>query len=316
MIALFLGELFRFSVWRRVVLLGVALCIAFGCNVVRSLVLVYLFADYGRGTLARYHDNIGLGVLGFSLALVGALAYLLKLRQGRSKDSGAGTVSQGRAIPTGALLLVLGWLAFVEAATEVWYRMHDPGRTAVSWSVNFPVTEREYHGLQIPEVTEAILRCNQEQAAEWVDESGNHWSMFFLRWYPGRASVQLARSHGPEICLPAAGLTQLADTGVYPWRVGDITLDAHTYTFGAPGRIFYVFYCLAEDREPGAGLASTRQRMTTGSRLEAVWAGRRNRGQQVLEMVVAGPPDAEAGREAMARTLSKIVCPASVAAGG
>jgi exosortase/archaeosortase family protein len=318
MAALFLGELFRFSLWRRLALLGAGLALAFGCNVGRSLLLVSLFANKGREGLDQYHDKVGLGVLGLSLAGLAALAYLLRpatLGQAAPAAQAGGPSFQGRSLPRGALLLLLAWLAFVELGTEIWYRIHDSSGKAIAWTIDFPVGEPDYHEMPIPEVTQVVLRCNQERAAGWKDSSGNQWSMFFLRWFPGRASVQLARSHGPEICLPASGMTKLADLGVSPWQIGDVILDAHSYIFGVPGRVLDVFYCLAEDRRPGEGPASTRRRMTWVSRLEGVWAGRRNRGQQVLEMVVAGPADAGAARAETVRMLSEIIRPAARVAG-
>jgi len=315
MIALFLGELFRFSLWRRLTLLGAGLALAFACNVGRALLLVYLFANMGSEELERYHDKVGLGVLGLSLVGLGVLAFLLRPAAEPPRQA-ADAAFQGRSFSRRALLLLLAWLAFVEVGTETWYRIHDSSGKAIAWTIDFPAGEPAYHEMPIAELTRAILLCNQARAAEWTDAGGNQWSMFFLRWFPGRASVQLARSHGPEICLPASGMTQLADLGVAPWHIGDVTLDAHSYLFGVPGRVLYVFYCLAEDRQPGeADPASTAQLMTWASRLEGVWAGRRNRGQQVLELVVTGPPDAGAAQAATARMLSEIIRPAFRPAG-
>jgi exosortase len=311
MIALFLGDLLRFATWRRLVLLAAGLLLAFGCNVVRAFLLVFLFNSKGDQGFNQYHDAIGIAVLVISLAGLGALAYGLRSPRTPAPAASLQTV---RAIPRAALVVLLGWIAFAELGTEVWYRIHEPGGSqATAWSIDFPDQQPGYHDIKIPELTQATLRYNQGRAAGWADDGGNHWTMFFLRWLPGRASVQLARSHGPEICLPAAGLTMRSDLGISTWRVGDLTLDAHSYIFDATGRSLFVFFCLAEDRRPGDGPASTFQDMTESRRLDAVFAGRRNRGQQVLEITLTGPADVDEAHDAMARLLAQSLHPVPAA---
>ena len=160
-----------------------------------------------------------------------------------------------------------------------------------------------------------MLRYNEGRSAQWADGEGNYWSMTFMRWFPGRASVQLARSHGPEVCLPASGMSLQADLGVAPLPVLGLDLPTHAYIFSLGERTLYVFYCLAEDRQTGDGPASTRRSLKSYQRLDGVWAGRRNRGQQVLEVVVAGPENEDEARAATIRMLSGAIRPAPALAG-
>ena len=53
MIALFLGELFRFALWRRLVLLVTGMALAFACNVGRALALVGIYAKSRPGRLGQ-----------------------------------------------------------------------------------------------------------------------------------------------------------------------------------------------------------------------------------------------------------------------
>ena len=111
--------------------------------------------------------------------------------------------------------------------------------------------------------------------------------------------------------MPASGLIMRSDLGVSSWQVGSINLDAHSYIFTSQDRTLYVFFCLAEDRQPQDGPASTRQRMTQARRLDAVWAGRRNRGQQVLEIVLAGPADSAEAHADISQMLAQALRPAA-----
>jgi len=312
MIALFLGELFRFPPWRRLILLAAGLTLAFACNVARALTLVYLYGTGGQQAFQRFHDAIGLTVLLLSLLGLAALSCLLRSRSASPPPAPQPQpLSPARSIPLPALIALIAWVATAEAGTELWYRLHDRKDAATTaWTVTFPAGQPGYHEIPIPDITEAVLRYNQGRAAGWVDLHGNQWVMFFLRWLPGRASVQLARSHGPEVCLPASGLILRTDLGVSSWQVGSLTLDAHSYIFSTQdNRLRYVFFCLAEDRQPGDGPASTRQRLTQARRLDAVLHGRRNRGQQVLEIVLSGPPGPTAARDAISAMLTDTLRP-------
>ena len=45
MISLFLGELYRFGLLRRIGLVGFGVALAFGCNIVRTLILAWVSAS-------------------------------------------------------------------------------------------------------------------------------------------------------------------------------------------------------------------------------------------------------------------------------
>jgi hypothetical protein len=131
--------------------------------------------------------------------------------------------------------------------------------------------------------------------------------MFFLRWLPGRASMQLARSHGPEVCLAANGAVLRRDLGVKPMRVGGLDLPMHGYIFNVGETPLYVFFCLWQDLPPDDGPQSTRQDMTMQTRLRDVMKGRRNTGQQVIEVAVAGLRGPEEAEAATAQLLQGII---------
>ena len=312
MIALFLGELFRFPLGRRIVLLGGGVALAFACNVGRALALVWIYAHGGEDGLARHHDQVGLAVLAASLAGLGR-ARLCSPALARSPGPAAPEGAAGpwcrAAVAPGRdpRCCSPGWLALVETGTEIWYRIHDPSDAkAISWTVDFPA--------QRPASTRPPSRRSRRRCCVTTKgvprpgrtSDGDYWSMVFLRWFPGRASVQLARSHGPEICLPASGMTLRSDLGVDPLPVQGRELATHSYIFTLR-RADPVCLLL-----PGGGSAAgrrARQHAPTHDLLSAawtaVWAGRRNRGQQVLEVVVAGPANAEDARAATIRMLER-----------
>ena len=309
MISLFLGELFRFTLWRRVILLIAGSMVAFVCNAGRALVLVWVYAKQGQQSFAKQHDTVSLTVLVVTLAVLGGIAWLLRGRQtAMPADAESSGAAPSCALPKSLLIGLLCWLAAVEIATETWYRIHEPANAKLTaWTVQFPTQQPRFRDMEIPEIARTILHYDEGRSATWVDANGSQWSMVFLRWHPGRASVQLARSHGPEICLPASGMTLREDLGVSPLQVLGLDLPTHSYVFTARGHPVHVFYCLWEDRSDDDGPASTRRRMTSTGRLNGLWTGQRNQGQQVLEVAVAGPEDHEEARSATLRLLNGVI---------
>jgi hypothetical protein len=161
--------------------------------------------------------------------------------------------------------------------------------------------------VEFPEVTQSILRYTEGKSAVWSEPGGANWAMFFLRWAPGRSSVTLARAHGPEACLPATGATMHADLGVEPMRIKGIELPMHSYVFRSREQEFYVFYCLWEQGPLDGDRPSTVETMTVARRLAAVRAGRRNEGQQVIEVAVSNVRGPEEARAAVKRLLEKTI---------
>jgi len=83
MMALFLGELFRYGFFRRLFLLVGAVAFAFSCNVVRTTYLVRTCDLKGLSAVNLHHDQAGFAILGVTLAGLLVLAWLLRPRKRR-----------------------------------------------------------------------------------------------------------------------------------------------------------------------------------------------------------------------------------------
>ena len=86
MVALFLGELFRYSFFRRLILLFGSVALAFACNVVRTTYLVRACDLHGLAALNLRHDEAGLTILGVTLAGLLVLAWWLRPRKSQPAD--------------------------------------------------------------------------------------------------------------------------------------------------------------------------------------------------------------------------------------
>jgi exosortase len=78
MVALFLGELFRYAFSRRLFFLLSGVALAFGCNVVRTTYLVRVCDLKGNAAVNLAHDPAGFTILGITLAGLLVLAWLFR----------------------------------------------------------------------------------------------------------------------------------------------------------------------------------------------------------------------------------------------
>ncbi|PAW79791.1 MAG: hypothetical protein B9S32_00240 [Verrucomicrobia bacterium Tous-C9LFEB] len=315
MAALFLGEVYRLSVKRRGFLLAFSLGLAFVANVARAFVLVWIVAHEGAANLSKWHDPIGYTVLIVSLAGVAALGHALRNRTAVSApvvEPQVGTErlftpAMGSPRVWGAIFI---WLLVIEGATDAWYRWHEwHAVQAMPWSVQLPTGAEQFRPVKLSEVESRLLRVNRVEAGAWLD-SGVEVMTYFLRWEPGRTAAQLARLHRPEICLPSAGCFLRSNEGTWIGEANGVTLPFRQLVFDFNRTPLYVFYCLREDRVIEGAEAG--EDWSIRSRWQAMIEGRRNQGQQVLEVILRGPQDSSQAEEIMRRLLPVLVKAAPV----
>ena len=297
MLSLFLGEMHRLSAARRFGLLAASLVFDLMANLARTSFLVWAAANKGITQMEAWHDAAGLLVMIIVLPSLLALASFMKpkLQPFFSKFPSEPFLLPGISKWVGILALL--WVGATQAGTEWWYRSHESNLVPTArWTVSWPTQHYRFQKTLLPQNSLAILRCSSSDAGMWIDEAGNEWSAFLLKWKPGKNSAQLAKGHRPDICLPAAGARLLEDLGQTSVPVTNFQIPFHHQTFDMGGKTAHVFYCLWPDRvspnekpllEDGSQL----------SRLYAMLAGKRHLGQQVLELVVQGP---ESNEEAVA----------------
>ena len=323
MIGLLFGELKRLSILNRAALVAGAIAIAFIGNCARALFLVWIGASKNLGAVSHWHDFAGYSIV----VAVFAGSLLLAILLGRGKAEGGSQKSETSGqlpllsqrsyflLPTSCFLLVFCWLAFVEIGCEAWYRAHERNVTPLpEWTVRWPKDAPGFHETEIDEYVRDTLRYNDGHAFAWdvtpakLGESSSSVEqpaamqciLFAFRWNPGSSSVIRARTHRPDICLPAAGWKQVADTGVHTYPTANsFALPFRHLEFRirkpkkSGQRVAHTFYCLSEDRVPSGSaidsklpqMTAPRHKLTRNKRIRRVLEGQRHLGQQVMEVV-------------------------------
>lgn len=129
--------------------------------------------------------------------------------------------------------------------------------------------------------------------------------MFFFIWQGGGTESQLAANHSPDVCLPASGRILERQEPARNFTVGDLQLPFQRYVFRDRGRAMFAFHCRWQDiRIQGPRVLENRK---LSSRLQAVRFGRRNLGQQTLELIAWGYPDLAAAETALQQQLSALI---------
>jgi exosortase len=307
-VSLFLGELYKFPVGRRVGLTATSILLALVGNLGRTTSLVWCAARQGMARMHDLHDTAGLVALAGTMLGCWGLAQCFRIRL-PGRPATPVPPPSARQVPRMVLYSLIGWAFVVEAATEVWYRSHE-SRTSenVRWTVSLPAGESQFSEVPISDTVRSILRYNTGEAAVWEDPAGNRWQLFMFRWEPGRNSAQLATAHTPDICLQAAGYQLTDELGVHVVTVQGLKLPIRQSVFTHGGETLHVFYCLWEDHRAMEASQAPQEGVTgMRGRLDAILKGRRHLGQQVLEIAVRGPATAQEAMADFERQISQLL---------
>ena len=309
MLSLFLSEMYRFPAPRRLVLLAASLVFDLLANLARTSFLVWAAANKGLTQMETLHDAAGVLVM---VIVLPALLGLSRLLKPTKRAIAANITSLGctlKPLPGWAGVAVVLWIALGEVGSEAWYRIHETKLVPTPrWSVVWPTHGPHFRATTVSQKALSILRCSDSDAASWEDYSGNHWSGFLLRWVPGKNSAQLAKGHRPEICFTAAGAHLLDDFGQVIIPVADFQIPFRHQAFEAGNGKVHVFYCLWPD-QTSLKESSLLEDGSQRSRIAAVLAGKRHLGQQVLELVLAGPDTAAEAANTLREALPGLIQP-------
>lgn len=268
MVALFLGEMFRYHWLRRLALLFGGMTLALACNSVRTTYLVCTCDQHGNAAVNLHHDEAGLTILVATLAGLLLLTWLLRPRRpastekNRSADHSVAPVEKhyptSSPMPRSVMAALLGLvvcLALGELGMELWFRSTEKAALATTpWIFQLPTQNLAFQERAIPDRTREMLKYDEGQNAEWQDAAGHRWQIYGLRWLPtgsryrATEATSQARGHAPDVCLRNAGMILQTNLGTKVLDHDGIQIQFTTERFLDHGQGFHVLASYWEPR--------------------------------------------------------------------
>ena len=309
MISLFLGELYEFTIVRRILLIVAGGVLAFACNLVRTAILVWIGANRGAGAIHAWHDPAGLSILLVCLFGLWLLGLAMRRRAaGQIQPARNRNRSAPVWLPSKLFISLATWLLVLEVLVQLWYRTHASSLAKLRWGVRWPSAENAYKSVAIAPEAENLLRYNEGGGASWHGTDGHQWMMYFFRWLPGRTAALFVKIHRPDICLPASGMTMIADNGIRYLNVNGVSLPIRSYHFDDHGTPLHVFYCYWDARSSFTSETTANEEdWSARGRVRAALRGQRELGAQMLEVVVWGYEDDAQAHRALEHQLAQVV---------
>lgn len=323
MAGLLMGELYRMRLGWRAVLVIAGLIIGFCLNVVRTLLLSWQASKESLSAIDKWHDPAGMTITVLCFFCLWALALVTREWVKSATDPSGSRVrpsslasschpsclrlrSQLSNLSSQRFLAFVGlWSLLCIGATETWYRAHDARRPETTrWWVSYPTNLPSFQSVTVSKAAAKLLRHDAESGGAWEEPDGTKWSVYCFRWKEGDPAARMsAQGHRPEYCLVGSGHKMLGMSGIQYMSANGINLPFRFYTFQSGDKPLHVFFSLWEDgAEKQAGFGKSKQ----GDRLRAVLDGRRGMGQQTLEIICSGYPEAETAKEAIRKRLAEI----------
>lgn len=316
MISLFLGALYDLTLLRRLLFVPIGFGLAMVFNLFRTSFLTWIAAKQGVAAIEKYHDPAGLWILVGCTVGMWLLGLLLKKRVPQPSAAlppeaaiVAAVSASNFKLPTSirrcsAGLLV--WLVLVEAGSQFWYKSREAKLPqAVEWALAFPTNNPTLKDLPMASKTFDLLRFDDGKQASWTESDGTQWSAFYFNWKPGRVAGYLAKRHTPEICMPATGRQMLSGPELLVLKIHGLDLPVRRYRFGPDGNSLHVYHCRWEAGATPDSFVT--QESARYNLIRAIWNGRGNQGQKIIEFIISGTEDAEAAKAMLVQRLEEMI---------
>lgn len=213
---------FFFAAWqvrrtgRRLFLIGFAIVMALGMNLLRSLSLT-LLANAGVKIAGTWHDLTGYAILGVTAASLAGLAILLESKELPARFTSV--QADALPVPTGRSGQAVFWAGTVlAAALGVFFFLHSrprdidptpPPQLAALLPASVPGWE-VHDSPDLYQFSGILQTSNLIQRTYWrTDAAGQRiqLTVYIAYWAVGQASVSRVASHTPDACWPGAGWT-------------------------------------------------------------------------------------------------------------
>lgn len=312
MVALFLGELNRFSWRRRLAVLAAGVVLALGSNGVRTLFLAWQSAMHGPAAVAAWHDPAGYALLVVCLGGLVALGWSWRKYVGNVPARGAtGAGARPWRGATAMAWAVVGACVVIEAGTQAWYAQGDRAAGVVTQlTAKLPEHAEGFQEDPFDATMQALLLCDTHEVGHWTARDGQARAGYVLEWRSGQSARFSTALHNPTVCLPMSGKALERERGIVPLSVDGVALPFRAYVFSSergPMRVYYLQW----DVRAGESFATRAGADGLTSWFAQQWQearrARRNFEAMVIGVAVWGASDDQAADRALEGELPGIV---------
>jgi exosortase len=243
MTAIFWTIYFRLSAWGILGLMaGSALmAILFNTARVAGVVLAAVWLDQ-PGLISGFHDVAGTVIQGLFILGISWLAQRLASKSHPAPARDDRSLS-ARCHPVFACLCIL-WAGLAELGANAWFRSREiPEQQAEALpdlraNPDIPGATSE----PMPDELRRNFRFSEAKCLRWRDADNVEWNLYWLRVAGENLSDCTHHLHKPEICLPMADFSKIADFPTLPCRVGARTVPFDHSLFRRGQRTFHLFH--------------------------------------------------------------------------
>ena len=321
-----MGDIYRLSVRRRIILVAASMTLALLGNYLRTLFLALIAVYSSPDSVPLWHDTAGYAILVFTAIGSWAAALYLLATSGKTAPVDAeGTeksVGRDNRLPTKPALhwamIVFALAVFAEIVTQGWFGWRESSLSYhPGWSVKLPTTDQTFKPIPLSDVTLQALRCDDHQTGQWQDAKGWSWSVYWLRYQPKPYSRVVLSWHTPDNCLPSVGLTKVGEFPAFTAHIKGLDLFVRPKKFLSKDMPVFVFWLvypnrgkLPDENYPTGGVPTSTK---FKSHLQDVWNGYRGVGVETMEVAVVGPVKYEDAKAAFLEMLATMALPEKMA---
>ena len=304
MASIILGEMFRFNLTRRVLLVGASLGAAFVTNVFRAAFLAWTAAQSGVAAVGRWHDPAGMTILAICVGIILAIALLLDRHS--PAPPALATSQPSRPLPRWFSPGLALWLGTFLLLTELWY--YDPSPPPESpWQIALPAASEP---VEIPLAARAALHSDDSISAKWRGAGGTQWLLYAFEWKLGPAHTRVAAGmHTPDVCLPAAGRDLEEDRGTVRFPTHGAELPFRVQTFRDGNALIFAYHGVWKFRSPRGEQHGPLSEYKRSAAVQSVLWRERRVGQQSAEFLLTGCRTAAQADLAFRALLPQVIIP-------
>ena len=301
MMALFLGEVFRNSIGRRLLLLLGAVFIAIAFNGFRAVSLTLVTIGGDTEAFQTWHDLLG----NFNAVLCSLLLYgfaeMINFLFGKEPPREPVEIRcrrMSRPVLAGVAVAVIGGFLLAEGVVNAYYKFresrHPPvPKLVLDWTAAKRLTAEK---TELPEKLAEVLRCDfgEKGILQWPPRLEANVIHYGYTGEDRMASVS-SFGHSPKVCMRSMGARLRGEKQPLQVMLKSIPLEMKHYEFvidrPAVSENVHVFWLVWEAQRMGVG-AEELGSLTWRNQWQLVRNGRRNFDRQVLLVYFVGdhPP--------------------------